>query len=393
MKRRWESTKQQQMLLRSHRASRSSPSALLRGEGEERRRSPGWPRSPRGGREEGARRPAEAARLPPSFPPSPGRGPHQPFPAADTSRGGSPGLLGGPQTKEGRKRGRTGARRRRQPGSPRASAATASVCAQPGPTPAAGEVTRRAPSQAGVREGRGGRSGGGRRREERGRWLTRIRLKRLLSLGGSGTDGMARAALGQARLAGVGAAREGRLSVRGTGGGGEHRGGKARTRRGGGGSLTHSPAPPALPAGSPGPLCAAAGAPRRPPDAAKWPPGSPRRRRSAAPLTDSPSVRPAPGQGVRIPSVIPCAIPGVAAAALRSRRSSGRLGEPGCPQAWEGGGVGKKRSLCRRRGSERLCGLAVPWLVFKETTANLAARLEQAGTASVALRHFQQLVM
>lgn len=31
MKRRWESTKQQQMLLRSHRASRSSPSALLRG--------------------------------------------------------------------------------------------------------------------------------------------------------------------------------------------------------------------------------------------------------------------------------------------------------------------------------------------------------------------------
>lgn len=67
---------------------------------------------------------------------------------------------------------------------------------------------------------RGGRSGSGRRREERGRWLTRIRLKRLLSLGGSGTDGMARAALGQARLAGVGAAREGRLSVRGTGGGG-----------------------------------------------------------------------------------------------------------------------------------------------------------------------------
>lgn len=177
---------------------------------------------------------------------------------------------------------------------PPASAAAASVCAQPGPTLAAGEVTRRAPSEAGEPEGTGGRSGGGRRREERGWWLTRIRLKRLLSLGGSGTDGMARAALGQARLAGVGAAREGQLSVRGTGGGGERRGGNARTRRGGGGgTLTHSPAPPALPAGSPGPLCAAAGAPRRPPDAAKWPPGSPRRRRSAAPPPpDTPSVRP-----------------------------------------------------------------------------------------------------
>lgn len=118
MKRRWESTKQQQTLLHSHRASRSPPSAL-RGEGGERRRGPGSPRSPRGGREEGARRPGEPAWLPPSFPPSPGRGPHQPFPAANTSRGGSPGLLDGPQTKEGRKRGRTGARRRRQPGSPR----------------------------------------------------------------------------------------------------------------------------------------------------------------------------------------------------------------------------------------------------------------------------------
>lgn len=106
------------------------------------------------------------------------------------------------------------------------------------------------------------------------------------------------------------------------------------------------------------------------------------------PLADTPSARPAPGQGVRIPSVIPCAIPGAAAEALRFRRSNGRFGEPGCPPAWEGGGVGKERSLCRRQRSERLCELAVPWLVFKETTANLAARLRASGDGSRRIKAF-----
>lgn len=166
-----------------------------------------------GGEEEGeARPPGERRRaaggLPPSFPPSPGRGRHQPFPAPHTTEGGSPGLLGGPQTKEENEDepGREGGGG--SPGSPRTSAAAASFFARLESTPAAGEVTRGAEGSEQGRRAKEKRKEKRRRKGERERerkgeerdWrLTRIRLKRLLSLGGSGTDGMVRAAPGQAR--------------------------------------------------------------------------------------------------------------------------------------------------------------------------------------------------
>lgn len=109
----------------------------------------------------------------------------------------------------------------------------------------------------------------GGRRARRG--LTRIRLKRLLSLGGSGTDGMMRAG-GRAAAGQRGSRLAGRLSLRGRGrrrgkGKGDPQLGGATVRlraSGGGDSSTHWPAPPAPPAplgrsARARPLCAAAG--------------------------------------------------------------------------------------------------------------------------------------
>lgn len=122
------------------------------------------------------------------------------------------------------------------------------------------------------------------RRARRG--LTRIRLKRLLSLGGSGTDGMMRAG-GRPRGSAARGWRGGCRCEEGEGGGGKEKAiPNSAGRRCGSGRVAaatlqliglHRP-PRRLPSGAArerGPSAQLPGRPRRPTDAAKWRPGSP----------------------------------------------------------------------------------------------------------------------
>lgn len=206
---------------------------------------------PRGGGEERGGGERLAGSLPPSRP-RPAGGDTKPSRPPTGARGARPACSAGP-----RQRKETGTKRDEEaggsPGSlppslpPRASAAAASSFARSEPTPGSGRSKprrgwgghrARPVCDRGARSG-GGRKRGERKREERGRGLTRIRLKRLLSLGGSGTDGMVRAAPGQARLEG-GRGRPERGGCRYEGGQGEEEGRKKkpRTPRGGGGGAT-----------------------------------------------------------------------------------------------------------------------------------------------------------